>query len=214
MRDVWRGGGCEPRLSRASTSYFAPVTKGVDGRDISAFTRAFDALCPAMTRKVCRPFRQLYQSVLWGPANRLARLSGGNLLRIVCSCPASVSIPIQRNLRISVTSSHAALCSGGTSTALSMRRTLLALFFISVPPCCSFDLPLTHPQLLRQQKVLDLAFKRSSLIHRFTHLHLIAPHHACRQSSTLLPRPIDRRRAPTRARTHEPRSQSGTGSDR
>lgn len=75
-------------------------------------------------------------------------------------------------------------------------------------------MPLTPPKLLRQQKVIDPAFKRSSLIHRFTRLHLIAPHHACRQSSTLLPRPIDRRRAPTRARTHEPRSQSGTGSDR
>src|SRR5262249_35940906 len=46
-------------LSRASTSYFASVIKGVDGRDISAFTRVFNALCPAMTRRVCRSLRQL-----------------------------------------------------------------------------------------------------------------------------------------------------------
>src|SRR5437763_15641057 len=30
------------------------MAKDVDGRDISAFTRVFDALSPAMTRRVCR----------------------------------------------------------------------------------------------------------------------------------------------------------------
>jgi len=29
----------------------------VDGRDISAFTRVFDALCPAMTQRMCRAYK-------------------------------------------------------------------------------------------------------------------------------------------------------------
>src|SRR5215510_3411730 len=44
------GSSC-PRLSRASASCLPCDVKDVDGRDISAFTRVFNALCPAMTWK-------------------------------------------------------------------------------------------------------------------------------------------------------------------
>ena len=38
-----------PRLARASTSCFHCISGDVNGRDISTFTRVFNALCPALT---------------------------------------------------------------------------------------------------------------------------------------------------------------------
>jgi hypothetical protein len=41
---------------------FLPCKKDVDGRDTSAFTRVFDALCPAMTgRRVIFQNRSLFK---------------------------------------------------------------------------------------------------------------------------------------------------------